>query len=311
MSLFDLRLLIVSGKGGVGRSTLSAALALAAAQQGRRTCLATLYGETAASRALGLEDSQYSPRSVHPNLRVRNLTPVDCVADFATRKIGVPAMAAPLLKRAPTRRFLELVPGLQDLVQLGKIEDMLCAPRPDDPPVDLCILDAPATGHGLTLLTGARAMSDMTTSGPFYDLSIRIAEFLSDPHATGLCLVTLPELLPVQETLSFCHEVAQRGEPTRAILINRVEDLSWTANWEAPTTDPDTPVGQTLTRLHHEVTQRADRQAVAITHLQEALKVMTPRVTTASVPRLSDSPTTASSLQPLADALHASLAGTP
>ena len=125
--------------------------------------------------------------------------------------------------------FVAAVPGLHDLVQLGKIENQLRDPLHGEPRWDLTILDAPATGHGLTLLAGARAMRDMTRLGPFHDLAAIIESLLASREETAIVVATLPEALPVHEALELCEALArERGAP-EALLVNQVRPA-----WPSP-----------------------------------------------------------------------------
>ncbi len=222
MSLFDRRLLVITGKGGVGRSTLSGALALAAGRTGRRVCVVELAGLAAIPPLFGLTGRTYEPRTVG-RIDLRGLTAPEAVADFGRRKLAMGGLLRLVFGSRITSAFLDAVPGFQDLVQLGKVENLLTEPREHEPRYDLVILDGPATGHGLTLLASARAMSDMTGGGPFHDLSAIIARFLSDPVKTAIVPVTLPEELPVHETLEL---VAGLGADRTlgAVILNQWVD---------------------------------------------------------------------------------------
>lgn len=221
-ALLSHRLVVVTGKGGVGRTTATAALGLTAARAGRRTAVVELSGQSSLSRALGLRDGVYEPRRVVPGLDVMSLSATACLADFGTRKLRISALARWFFESRAMTGFVEAVPGLHDLVQLGKLENMLNEPGPGDPVYDLVILDAPATGHGLSLLAAARSMREMTGVGPFHDLAAIIEALLEDPVATGTALVTLPEALPVNEGLQLVRALADEHTPPSHVLVNQV-----------------------------------------------------------------------------------------
>lgn len=287
MSLRGRRLVVVTGKGGVGRTTLTLALGRAAAAEGLRTVVVELSGQDALARTAGFAHRSYTCRQVAPGLDVRSLSAPECVADFATRKLHVPALLAWIFESRILTGFIEAVPGLHDLVQLGKVENMLREPLAGEPAWDVAILDAPATGHGLTLLAGARAMRDMTGVGPFYELAAIIEELLADPALTQVIVVTLPEALPVHESLELCRALEREHTPPHAVLVNLVRP-SW----------PDSPpppvvlgaigtegAGAELRALAETAIARSARQEEVLAELHAGLPANTRAV---RLPRLDD-----------------------
>jgi anion-transporting ArsA/GET3 family ATPase len=215
--LFDHRLLIVAGKGGVGRTTMAAALGLAAARSGRRAVVVELNGMGHVHELFGAQRC-YEPTKVAEGLHLRSMSTWECLEDFGQRKLRVGRLVARVLSARVIRSFIDAVPGLHDLLQLGKVENMLSDPAAGDPEWDVAILDAPATGHGLTLLSAARTMHGMTRVGPFAELAHVIEAFLDDPGKAGLMLTTLPEPLPVQESL----ELVERLGVDRRLLVGAI-----------------------------------------------------------------------------------------
>lgn len=222
MRLLDRRLLVVTGKGGVGRSAVSAALALAAARQGRRVCVVELSGTSALSPWFGVVGRSYAPRTVAPGVDLVSLTAFEALEDFGRRKLRLGSLVNVFLRNQVTRAFVDAVPGLHDLLQLGKIEDMVSEPLPGEPIYDLVVLDAPATGHGLTLLAAARSMRELARVGPFHDLAQIIERFLSDRDRAGLLLVTLPEPLPVTESVELVAALRDDRAELAAVVVNQV-----------------------------------------------------------------------------------------
>ena len=229
------RFVVVTGKGGVGRTTVACSLALAAARSGRRTCIVELYGQSSVARRFGLSQRTYLPRTVAPGVDTMSLTPMEAIDDFGHRKVKLDTLLRVVLKSRVVSAFLDAVPGLHDLVQLGKIEHLLSEPMPGDPRYDLIIIDAPATGHGLTLLSAARTMQDMAKVGPFHELASIIQRALGNTELTATVLVTLPEELPVQETLELAQSLGEQRASIRAVIANQVRPrpLPERPSWDA------------------------------------------------------------------------------
>jgi anion-transporting ArsA/GET3 family ATPase len=283
------KLVILTGKGGVGRSTLAAALGLAVARSGRRACVVELAGLCAIPPLLGLQGRSYLPRTVAGRLDVRSLTPLECMQDFGNRKLGMGGVVRLVLRTRITSAFLEAVPGLQDLVQLGKIENMISEPRAGEPRYDVVILDGPATGHGLTLLSAARAMREMTRVGPFHDLAAIIERFLADSSVTAVVPVTLLEELPVHETLELAEGLDEERATLASVIANQVVDAPLpSAGW--PQVRAELARHEEAVRwlgMAQRVIESAAAQAEVLDHLRSSLAAIAgPRVPIVPLPRL-------------------------
>lgn len=219
MGLFDHELLVVTGKGGVGKTTVATALGLAAARTGRRVCVVELSGQDQIPTWLGLGGRSFRPRTIAPGCDLMSLTAHECLEDFGHRKLRLGPLVKIVLGSRVTTAFVDSVPGLHDLLQLGKIENMLAEPKTGDVAYDLVIVDAPATGHGATLLQAAKTIEGLTRVGPFHDLAGIIARQLGDTDRTGVVIVTLPEELPVSETLDLVGLVDEAAPGTLAAVI--------------------------------------------------------------------------------------------
>lgn len=275
-NLFSSRLIVVMGKGGVGRSSVTAALALAAVRTGKRTLIVEMGGGRDVAQYIGLDGRSYQPRPWRDGVDVSSITAAECLEDFGQRKLRTGALLRRVLNNRVSRAFLEAVPGLHDLLQLGKIENLLCEPLPRDTHYDLVILDAPATGHGLTLLSAARTMADLTRIGPFHDLAQVIATFLSDRQRTALVLVTLPEALPVQESLELHQSLHDDGAGLAAVIINRVQPERIPARSEWPAVldalrKAGSPWTEAAPELHDWVQSSQGQNEIA-TRLKEAVE---------------------------------------
>ena len=298
MRLLEHRLLVVVGKGGVGRTTCALALALSAAELGKRVLVAELGGTDHLTRALGVEGPSYAPRTVAPGVDVMSLDAMHCLSDFGRRKLRLNRLVSLVLRSRIVKSFIDAVPGLHDLLQLGKIENLLNEPTAEDTKYDLCVLDAPATGHGVTLLVGARSMREMTRVGPFSDLARVIETFLSGPDC-GIVPVTLLEGLPVQETCELIAVLESNDLKVTAILANRqpADRLPDTPTWPEVRAAVGTRLPAALLALADDAAAARAQHEASLASLRAAV----PQTPTWVLPEVS-SPTPA---LPLAKALVA------
>ena len=275
MRLFDHRLIVVLGKGGVGRTTLTAALGLAAAEQGKRACVVEFGSTAALPPKFGLTGRSFAFRSGAPRLDVWSLTVPEALEEFGARKLHLPGFARRVVRNRFVSTFVDAVPGLHDLLLLGKVENLISEPRSDDPVYDSIILDAPATGHGLTLLQAASTMTSITRAGPFYELSHTIEVFLADRQRTGIVVATLPEALPVSETLELIDQLDSDGFAAHTVIANQVEPQwlpSAPSSSEVLRTLATVPEGQGLADLAQQTWARSQRQEEALASLGSALE---------------------------------------
>ena len=273
MSLFQQRLLFVVGKGGVGRTTVALTVAIAASLRGQRVGLLELYGNNEVGRHYGLAERSYAPRQLVPGVQTQSLTPYECLDDFGRQKLKVGALVKVLFNNRVFHAFVDAVPGLHDLFQLGKVNNLVVNPHRSDPVYDLIVIDAPATGHGLTLLDAAGSMSDMVGGGLVGDEANEMKELLHDPGRTGLILATLPDELPVNESLELVESLGARKEQLIGAVVNQVRDLDTPAAppWATLRDRIDDPA---LRDVGDELTALADRQRRACAKLAAELSPM-------------------------------------
>lgn len=311
---FDRRLVVVEGKGGVGRTTVTAALAMAAGQRtaghgsqaagqgGRATGAMELGGEAALAHTFGFVAPRYEPRRITGGIELASLSLSTCVVDFAQRKLRLGAIGRWVFDSRPMQAFLESIPGLSDAIQLGKVENRLSEPTDGELPLDLIVLDGPATGHGTTLLASARSLRTASRVGPFHDLAAIIETLLEDRSRTATVLVTLPELLPVHETLELLAEQVAEQRVPDLIVVNQLVPplLRGEADREAVLAALPDPVHRRI------VVDRLDteaRQAQALVELHAGLQRLAPGVPVVRLPRLDEPPQSPSALQPLVSAI--------
>lgn len=263
------RWLFVLGKGGVGRTSVAAALAIAASRQGRKTLVVEMNGVWDIGRRFGLDAASYEPVTIAENVSWRSITTRDCMADFARTKLKLGRVGARVMSSRPFRAFVDAVPGLPDLLQLGKIENMLNEPGPADPVYDLVIVDAPATGHGLSLLAAPSTMTELTESGPFHDLAATIANALAAP-STGVIVTTLAEQLPYTETSELLDTLERSPLNVDGVVVNRLltSPLPDRDRWPSvAAAQPNTERHRRLQQLVASVDAAANEQERVLQHL--------------------------------------------
>lgn len=225
--LFQRRFVIVSGKGGVGRSTVCAALGLAAARYGLRTCIVQLNTRDDVGGAFGTPAVSYVPIRLDRQLPLHAamLRPAEALREYGVMKLRFKALHSLVFENDVMRRLLRMIPGMNELVMLGKawyMEEQEKAPD-GTPAWDLLIIDAPATGHGLSLLRLPQVILSAVPLGPMAEDTRRMRALLEDPARTSLHVVTLPQELPATEALELAEQARTvLGMPTGYLFINMV-----------------------------------------------------------------------------------------
>ena len=209
------RLVIVAGKGGVGKTTVSAALAVMAAKAGLDTLIIEVEGKSGLGAAFGRGELSYDEVQLAERVRARTITPdqalLEYLDDHGMRRLS---------KRLTNTGVLDVVataaPGIKDILVLGKVKQL---ERAGD--ADLIVLDAPAAGHAVTFLTSARGLLDAVRVGPVRTQAEDVQELLTDATRTQVLLVTLPEETPVNEAAETAARLRERvGVHLGPIVVN-------------------------------------------------------------------------------------------
>jgi anion-transporting ArsA/GET3 family ATPase len=225
-ALLARRLVIVTGKGGTGKTAVAAALALAAARAGRRTLVAEMGRDEAVLPLLapGSAPAGYAGREVAPGLTALRIDPYEALAEYLGLQIGVPRLVRGVLRNRAFHQLMEASPGWRELITLGKVwhlEQM--RERDGRPRYDLIVVDAPATGHGVAFLNVPRVVVSALRAGPLRRHAKLVEELLEDPQRTLLLPVALAEELPTRETAELVARVrSEVGIAVDRVVVNGV-----------------------------------------------------------------------------------------
>jgi len=228
--LLGRRLLLVTGKGGTGKTTVAAALGRLAADSGVRTLVVELGHAPVLPELLGAaaakpgREPDREPAAAGPNLFTLRLVPEEALLEYLELQLRVRALARGIVKNTGFRRFLEAAPGWRELITLGKLWHL--ATREDargKPLWPLIVVDAPATGHGLSLLSVPTVILDTVRLGPLRRNTDLVQALLTDAKRTQVLIVTLLEELPVNETLELRERVRSLGLAPGPVVANGVE----------------------------------------------------------------------------------------
>ncbi|HXY26656.1 MAG TPA: ArsA-related P-loop ATPase, partial [Acidimicrobiales bacterium] len=186
--------LVVAGKGGVGKTTMSAALAKMAAAAGKTVLIVELEGKSGITAAFGRSgDLGYEEVVLDGAVRARRLTPDDALIEYLEDH-GLRRVSRRLAHSGVLDVVATAIPGIRDVLVLGKVKQL-----EREQVADLIVVDAPATGHAITFLTSASGLVGAARGGPLRTQAQDVVDLLNDPSRCRVILVTLPEELPVSE----------------------------------------------------------------------------------------------------------------
>ena len=225
----DRRLVVVTGKGGVGKSTVAAALATLAARRGKRVLVAEVDARERVAPMLGGRPSGPVVRLVLPNISTVNVDPRHALEEYALMVVKVRAIYQAVFENRVVRFFLRAVPSLAETLMLGKILHEARSESGGKPRWDLVIVDAPATGHAVQLLGVPKALLDTVPAGPLRRDAEWMQALLTDPARTSVVLVCLPEEMPVSETVELDAQVRDLlCIPRGPVFVNAMPDARFT-----------------------------------------------------------------------------------
>jgi arsenite-transporting ATPase len=222
-SLLDRRLLLFTGKGGVGKTTLVAALALEAARRGRRPLVIELGHRASMEAVFEIDRIDYTPRDVGRGVHAMNLDFESALSEYFEQHIPVQRVARTIMRNKTLQKFFHAAPSVSEIATLNKISTLEAERGQGGYRWDPIFVDLDATGHALMLLNLPGVMSGLIGDGPMRRMVDGFSTLLADPRRTILSLVTLPLELPAQETVELYTQLNEHHDIALGVLfVNQV-----------------------------------------------------------------------------------------
>jgi anion-transporting ArsA/GET3 family ATPase len=218
-------ILLVSGKGGTGKSTVAAALATYAAQQGRRVLLTEVEGRGEAARTLGVIDPGFRERPTPLGFNVLSIVPAEAAVEYLRLFSGLGRVARPALTSAAWEQVVRGGPGIRDLLACGKLYEIVrlrAAGHPrakGRPRYDLVVVDAPPTGQIAGFLAAPSSFAELIRVGRMRRQAAAIAGLLRSE--AQVALTSIPEEMSVAETLEAIPAIRATGAALGGVVVNR------------------------------------------------------------------------------------------
>lgn len=222
-AILDHRLLLVTGKGGVGKSTAAATLAVAGARTGRRTCLVEVEERHAMPALFDSEQWDFTEREVRPGLFGLAVDPEASLQQYLEMFYGAKRISRFVVHSSAVEFATSAAPGIKDVLLIGKVKEIERRRDPDGRfHYDLVIVDAPPTGRIVNFLRAPEAAIQLASVGPIRQQAQSVVDMLTDPQRTRAILVTLLEEMPVTETIEGARSLADLDVAVGPLLVNRV-----------------------------------------------------------------------------------------
>lgn len=203
-NLFSKRVVFVTGKGGVGKTTVTAALGVAASNAGKKTLVVELDTEGNIPKFFEENAAFNKPKKLGENLFAITIQPKNALHEYIILKLRFETIYKILFENRVVKFFINAVPGLNEILMIGKIWHLYSQTKNKGEPLyDLIIVDAPATGHSISFLQVPQTVRNIVRLGPIHEDAKKIETLINDREKTAVCLVTLPEEMPTNEAIDF------------------------------------------------------------------------------------------------------------
>ncbi len=228
-ALLDRQLLFVTGKGGVGKSTVAASLGLLAAEQGKRTLVCEVDAKGNLADFYEAGETAFAAREIQPRLWAMSMDLEESLKEYLSLQLKIPFLA----KIGPLARTFDFIanaaPGVKEILTIGKLTWEVRERH-----YDLVVVDAVATGHIVGQLTAPQAINELVQVGMVRNQTQWMLDILTDPARTGVVIVSAPEEMPVAETIELAERLdAETDVDLAAIVVNRVLPELFTEREEA------------------------------------------------------------------------------
>ena len=223
IDLLDRRLLFITGKGGVGKSTVTAATAMVAAEQGKKVLLVEVDAKGNLTNLFEHEPVGFDPVQVYPGVFAMQLNTEASLREYLKLNLRIPMVG----RIGPIANVFDFVanaaPGVKEILTVGKVCWEVRESIEGRADWDLVIVDAAATGHVLAQLDAPRTIRELVQTGPIRGQTEWMMDILSSPSLTALNVVTAPEEMPVNETIELVARAREETTvPLGAVIVNRV-----------------------------------------------------------------------------------------
>lgn len=210
----------MTGKGGVGKTTIALALGIEAARAGKRTIVCEVAAQESAARLFEHRDVGFTETEFRENLFTISIDPDESIKEYLEIQLPVKAMGDLLYRSKIFSYLAAATPGLREMVTIGKIWELALEERKTRraKPYDLVIVDAPATGHGIGLMQSPRTFADIAKVGPMANQATIINRTITNHKRAGVVIVALPEEMPVNESATLEAELID----TVGMAVDRV-----------------------------------------------------------------------------------------
>jgi anion-transporting ArsA/GET3 family ATPase len=218
LDLLDRRLLFVTGKGGVGKSTVAAGLALLAAEQGKRTLVCEVDAKAGLAGFFESSHTGFTPAEVQPHLFAMSMNTEESLKEYLSLQLKLPLVA----RIGPLARTFDFVanaaPGVKEILTVGKLAWEVVQEH-----YDLVVVDSVASGHIVGQLAAPKGINELVSVGLVRNQTAWMLEVLEDPARTGVVIVAAPEEMPVNETIELSQRLrAETRVDLAAVIVNRV-----------------------------------------------------------------------------------------